>query len=177
MSQQSISDIYEANDKIRTKFKELISGLSDEQLNSLPEGEKWTIAQIVEHVAIVEGGITKICAKLLNKAQENGGTGDGSAKISTEFLQKIAGAGAQKFEAPERVHPTGTLSIAESFAKLDENRQNLENIRSLFESVDETELKFPHPAFGEMTSHEWLLLIGGHEGKHIAQIKRILARV
>lgn len=177
MNHQNISDIYEANDKIRAKFKELIGSLSDEQLNSLPEGEKWTIAQFVEHVATVEYGIVRICTKLLNKAKELGETSDGSAKISAEFMQNFATGGSRKFEAPESVHPTGTRTIAESFAKMEENRQKLEELRPLFESVAETGLKFPHPAFGEMTSHEWLLLIGGHEGKHIAQIKKILARM
>lgn len=177
MNHQTIGEIYEANDKIRAKFKELIGSLSIEQLNGLPEGEKWTIAQIVEHVSIVENGIIRICGKLLNKAKESGGSSDGSAKISAEFMQKYASGGTRKFEAPERVIPTGTLSVAESFAKLDENRRSLKEIRPLFETVDDLRLTFPHPAFGEMSAHEWLLLIGGHEGKHIAQIKRILEKM
>lgn len=177
MDNQNISDIYEANDQIRLKLKELVENLSEEQLHFLPDGEKWTIAQIVEHVSIVEEGIMKISAKLLNKARENGGTSDGGAKISAEFIEKVTASGTQKFNAPERVHPTGNVTIAEAFAKMEETRRKLEELRPLFESVDEREVKFPHPAFGDLTSHEWLLLLGGHERRHIAQIKRILAQI
>lgn len=177
MSYQKISEIYEANDQTRAKLKNLVENLTDEQLHFLPAGENWTIEQIVEHISIVEYGIAKISERLLNAAKENGKTSDGSAKISTEFLQKAAASREQKLSASERVHPKGGVTIAESFAKMNETRQILEGLRPLFETVDETQAKFPHPAFGDMTSHEWLLLLGGHEQRHIAQIKRILAQM
>lgn len=177
MIYQSIAEIYEVNDEIRAKLKKLVGNLTDEQLHFLPADESWTVKQIVEHISIVEDGIIKISAKLLSKAQENGGKSDGSAKISAEFLQKIFEGKNKKFAAPERVFPTGNLTIAESFEKMDENRQKLKELRTLFESVEETQMKFPHPAFGDMTSHEWLLLLGGHEQRHIAQIQRILSQM
>jgi DinB superfamily len=175
MNYQKISEIYEANDKIRAKLKETVSGLTDEQASFLPEGAKWSAANVVEHISMVETGITRIFGKLLSEAQAKGGnpTG-GEAKISEEFLQKLAWGREQKFEAPERVHPSGGLSIAESLAKLDENRQTLEELRPLFESVECSEFKFPHPAFGPLTAHEWLALLGGHETRHIKQIEAIM---
>lgn len=177
MNYQSISEIYEANDKIREKLKEIVSVLTEEQANFLPEGEKWTVANLVEHIALVENGVTRISAKLLGEAQAAGAKAGGEAKISEDFLQKAAWGRTQKFEAPERVHPTGNLTIVESLAKLDENRPKLEELRPLFESVECSNFKFPHPAFGDMSAHEWLALIGGHELRHIAQIKNILRQI
>jgi uncharacterized damage-inducible protein DinB len=177
MNYQNISEIYEANDKIRTKLKETVSDLTEEQANFLPEGEKWTVANLVEHIAIVENGITRISAKLLTEAQAIGAKAGGEAKISENFVQKVSWGRTQKFEAPERVHPTGNLTIVESLAKLDENRPKLEELRPLFESVECSDFKFPHPAFGDMSAHEWLALIGGHELRHIQQIKNILRQI
>lgn len=174
MNYQTIADVYEVNDKIREQLKETIGNLTDEQASALPEGEKWTIAQIVEHLSKVEDGITRISAKLLGKAQENAKTADGKIKISDEFLQNIARAKDQKFNAPEIVHPQGNQTISESLAKMEENRRRLNELRPLFESVECSGYKFPHPTFGELTAHEWLALVGGHEARHLAQIKRIL---
>jgi hypothetical protein len=56
---------------------------------------------------------------------------------------------------------------------MEESRNRLNELRPLFESVECSDQKFPHPAFGELTAHEWLALVGGHEARHIAQIKRI----
>jgi uncharacterized damage-inducible protein DinB len=177
MNYQKISEIYEANAKIREKLKETVSGLTEEQANFLPEGEKWTAANLVEHIALVENGITRISAKLLAEAQAAGEKASGEAKISEEFLQKASWGRTQKFEAPERTHPTGNLTIAESLAKLDENRPKLEELRPLFETVECSDFKFPHPAFGDMSAHEWLALTGGHELRHIAQIKNLLRQI
>ncbi|MET0753197.1 MAG: DinB family protein [Pyrinomonadaceae bacterium] len=177
MNYQNISEIYDANDKIRTKLKETVSSLTEEQANFLPEGEKWTVANLVEHISMVENGIARISAKLLGEAQAAGGKTSGEAKISESFLEKAAWGRTQKFEAPERTHPSGKLTIAESLAKLDENRLKLEELRPLFESVECSDFKFPHPAFGNMSAHEWLALIGGHELRHMQQIKKILSQI
>lgn len=174
MKYQTIEDVYAANDKIRARFLETIESLSDEQVNALPEGEKWTIAQLVEHVSIVEESMSKITYKLLKEARASGKASDGTVKFSDDFSQKSAESRNQKLVAPDRVHPTGSVSLADSLKKLEENRQKLYELKPLFETVDCSEHKFPHPSFGELTAHEWLALIGGHENRHLEQIKKRL---
>ncbi len=176
MSQQTIKDIYAANEKIREKTKQIVADLSAEQIAFLPDGEKWTIAHIVEHVAIVQDGMSKISAKLLKEAQSAGKTSDGAALLSKNFRQKAVEARELKFEAPDRVRPTGNQSIAESLKKMDETQRALEELQPLFESVECSDFKFPHPFMGDLTAHEWLALVGGHEARHLSQIKNILKK-
>jgi uncharacterized damage-inducible protein DinB len=177
MNYQTISEIYEANERVRAKLKSLVTNLNDEQANTLPDGEKWTVKEFVEHIAIVDEAMTRVSAKLLNAAKENGKQSDGTAKFSDEFMQKIAAARDQKFEAPDRIRPTGTKPIAESLAKLDETRRQLEELRPLFETVECADVKFPHPALGDLSAHEWLAMIGGHEARHIKQIENVLGKI
>jgi len=176
MNHQTITDIYESNDKIREKLFALVANLSDEQMTVLADGEKWTIANFVEHIAIVEEGMTKISAKLLAQAQGQSKTSDGKVNLSENFVEKASEMRDRKFEAPERVRPTGKLTVAESLAKMKDNRQKLEELRPLFETVDGSDFKFSHPFMGELSAHEWLTLIGGHEARHLAQIKNILKK-
>ena len=82
-----------------------------------------------------------------------------------------------KVDAPSFVQPSAGKSVAESLAKLDETAARLDEIRSLFESVRGTDLKFPHPFFGEITAQEWLALKGGHEMRHLKQIGRLLEKI
>jgi len=176
MNNQTINDIYENNDKIREKTKQLVADLTDEQTAFLPENEKWTIAHIIEHIAIVQDGMTKISAKLLTQAQAAGRTADGMARLSDNFVQKAAEAKTLKFEAPDRIHPTGNQTIEESLKKMDETREKLEDLRPLFESIECSDFKFPHPFMGELTAHEWLTLVGGHEARHLRQIENIIEK-
>lgn len=173
---QTIGDIFANNDKIHEKTKLLAASLSDEQTKLLADDGKWTIAHIIEHVAIVQDGMTKISAKLLNEAKNADKKSNGEAVISENFLKKAAEIRNQKLQAPERVQPTGNLTIAESLLKMSETRKTLEDLRPLFESIECSEFKFPHPALGDLTAHEWLMLIGGHEARHLMQIKRILGK-
>jgi uncharacterized damage-inducible protein DinB len=176
MNNQTIGDIYANNDKLREKTKQLVAPLSDEQTVALPEGEKWTIAEIVEHIAIVQSGMAKISAKLLREAQGAGKASDGVARLSENFKTKAAEAAKLKFEAPDRVRPTGNQTVEESLRKMDAASEELEKLRPLFESVECSDFKFPHPFMGDLTAHEWLALVGGHEARHLRQIENRLAR-
>ena len=175
MSYQTIGEVYEANDKIRAELIKTVENLSDEQANALTEDGKWTIAKIVEHLSAVENSMMRISAKLLSKAQADGKQADGAFRFSEGFLQKSAHSHEEKYTAPDFVQPQGVQTIAESLAKLEENRLKLNELRPLFESVDCAGYTFPHPSFGDMTAHDWLALIGGHEARHIRQIKKILS--
>jgi hypothetical protein len=71
----SIDEAYEKNDRMADRLESLIGSLDEQQIDYLPDGEKWSIANIVEHVSIVESGMIRICAKLLQKAEAEGQAG------------------------------------------------------------------------------------------------------
>jgi hypothetical protein len=177
MQYQSIDDIYAANDSIREKLKQMVSGLGDEQLSALPESEKWTLAQLVEHVALVNEGTTRICAKLLSKAEASGKTGDGRVNISDTFVRKGGEIATIKIDAPDFVQPKTGATIDESLAKLNSNQAVLEDLREKFKQFDGTEAKFPHPFFGDLSAQEWLVLSGAHESRHVKQIRALIEKI
>ncbi len=176
MQLQTISDIYEANSQIRRKLCETVGGLSPEQLNALPEGEKWSISDIVEHVSIVNGGMFRICSKLLSKAEADGKMSDGQIDLSS-FMEKTAGAAEMKLEAPEMVRPKGGQALDASLAALDEGEKSFQTLVPAFDKYDGNAAKFPHPYFGDLSAIEWLVLAGGHEARHLRQIRRILEKI
>ncbi len=177
MRYETITDIYSANEKIHTELNQTLAGMSETEATSLPSNEKWTIQQLVEHIAIVEFNITRICEKLLESAKTDGKPSDGTLAVSDALTSKWAAAANLKLEAPERVQPTGNVSITESFKKMRENREAFAAMRTDFESYDLSGSAFPHPYFGDLTATEWFILSGGHEARHTAQIGRLLEKV
>ena len=176
MNYQTIEAIYEGNQKIRVRLMSLIAALTPEQTSALPDGEKWTVAQLVEHIAIVDESTIKICAKLLQKAKEAGRMANGDVVISDNFLQKGTEIAAIRVEAPSFVQPKGA-PLSDSLARLDATQARADELRDLFKSVDGTEFKFPHPFFGDISAQEWLALKGGHEMRHIRQIEKLLEKI
>ncbi|MEO7672899.1 MAG: DinB family protein [Pyrinomonadaceae bacterium] len=177
MNGKTIDEIYASNQHIREKFIETLSGLSQSQVSALPEGEKWTIAQIAEHVSMVENGMARICSKLLSGAKAAGQLSDGTVKMSDVFTEKSSAASTVRLEAPEMVRPSHEKTIAESLAAMDENRDKLEELRPLFKEYDCNIQKFPHPFFGDLSASEWLLLVGGHEARHLKQITNLVEKI
>jgi hypothetical protein len=177
MNYQTIEEIYNGNERIRVRLRELLSALTPEQTSTLPADEKWTIAEIVEHISIVDEGALRICSKLLREAQGANQTSDGSATISAAFLDEASKSVGVKLEAPDRVKPSGEKSIEDSLAKLDATSELAREMRTLFETVGGTDPKFPHPYFGDLSAQEWLALKGGHEMRHIKQIEKVLSKI
>ena len=149
MEYKSIDEIYSANTRFREEFFDAIDSLNENDIAVVPDGEKWSIGQVAEHVSMVDEGMSKICRRLLNEARESG-LKAGGVTISPVFRDYTENPETVKLEAPERVQPTGGKTIAESRTKIEGNQVWFEEIRPLFAEFDGTQLKFPHPLFGQI---------------------------
>lgn len=172
-----ISEIYERNAAVRKRLFETIDGLSEETINARPAGEKWSVGEFVEHIAIVHEGFAKICRRLLSNVGATADGNDAEAVVTLDFAEKSKAADTVKLEAPDIVRPSGARSIAESKEILARGDQLFAEIKPLFSAENASDATFPHPFFGPMNSHEWLILDGGHEDRHIEHIHRVLGKL
>jgi hypothetical protein len=174
---ETIADAYENNARIHEKLKSVVSNLTPEQLSARPEGGKWSVEEIVEHIAMVYEGTGRICAKLAAGAKAGGKLGDGKVNLSEGFGEKSEVIAGMKVEAPETVHPTGGATLHQSLARIEETERFFDGLRPELESFDLSEHTFPHPFFGQITAAEWLVLAGGHAARHTKQIERLKERL
>ncbi|MGH9820808.1 MAG: DinB family protein [Pyrinomonadaceae bacterium] len=177
MHYQNIDEIYSANDRFRSDLAQAVTGLAAEELKALPSGEKWSLEQIVEHVAIVDDGMARICRKLLAEAEEKGLKSSGEILVSDVFRSYTENTDGVRLEAPERVQPSGELSVRDSQAKMIESKKLFETLRPLFGEFDGTMPKFPHPYFGPLSAQEWLVLAGEHMHRHSGQIEKLIEKI
>ncbi|MBV9217188.1 MAG: DinB family protein [Acidobacteria bacterium] len=174
MELNSIAAIYAANDRHREHLLETLSQVAPGEQTARPGDEKWSIQEIVEHVSLVGSGVARICAKLLDEARAAGLRGDGSFALPSSFSEKAAEIADMKVEAPERVQPTGEVSIDESLRRLESSRELIRMMQGDLAAHDLSAHKFPHPFFGPLTAAEWLVMLGAHEARHTKQIERLL---
>lgn len=175
MEPATIDDIFAFNESTRERLKELAADITPEIANSIPEGEKWSPAHVIEHLALTEASMAKVCGSLLKKAAEKGETANGPIVISEDFRNALNQSASFKAEAPEMVAPKGSMPIADSFAAMVETAAHMTKIRRMFAEYDAAAHRFPHPYFGRLNAAEWLMLIGLHESRHIEQLGRIIA--
>lgn len=177
MKYESIADIFTANRRIREGLEIVLGGVSPGEATTAPGDGGWSIHQIVEHLSIVGGGVARICGKLLDAARADNMPSDGSFALSDRFDMTSREAMAVKIEAPERVRPTGTISVAQSMQTLAEANAATDAMQAEMERLDLTGHTFPHPFFGDLNAAEWLVVAGGHEMRHTLQIQRVLEQI
>src|SRR5687767_3945479 len=133
MNYQTVADVFSANSKFRDRLSEVLSDVSEEEAAALPDGEKWSIQQVAEHLALVDIGIGRICSKLIEAARTAASVSDGSFSVTEAFSRRARELAILKVEAPDRVQPTGDVDIAESLARIEANRSVFESLCSDFE--------------------------------------------
>ena len=173
MDFRSVPEIYEHIDRTRARLIAAVEGLSGEQQTFRPAPGRWSVAELVEHLSIVEGNIVRLLNKLLGKAEESVPAAKASEAFGPvsieEFVERSRGV---KLEAPESIRPTG-LPLADSLARLRDSRAALHALRPRVERADGRALRFPHPAWGPLDLYQWLLFVGAHEDRHLAQIEAL----
>jgi hypothetical protein len=151
-----------------------IESLSDEQLKFKTAPEKWSIAEVAEHIMMAEGLLFSAVERAL--ANQPNPEWETKTKGKTEFLEKIMVNRQGKAQAPESIVPTGKLSRAELIAKLKESRAKT------MKFAEETQLPLkahtldhPFPIFGTLNGYQWLIYIPLHNIRHNLQIAEVKA--
>ncbi|HEX3560008.1 MAG TPA: DinB family protein [Pyrinomonadaceae bacterium] len=179
MNYNSVAEIFDDIDGTRTRLLESVEGLSGGQQNFRPAPEKWSVAEILEHLSIVERRVARLLGSLVEKAEAAGqAEAAGGARRATapfapvsiaEFVEQTR---TQKITAPENIRPTGA-ALAASLASLRDSRAALQALRPRVERVDGHDARFPHPVWGPLNLYQWLAFVGAHEARHLAQINAL----
>lgn len=177
MTFNSVEEILDSIDETRQRLSQRVEGLSERQENFRAAPGLWSIAEIVEHLSLLEQRLSQMVGMMVNKAEAAAATG-GSAEAKPfapvsldEFMERSA---SEKYVAPEAVTPRGGVPVADSLARLRESRAAIRALRPRIEQIDGTALLYPHPAFGPLNLYQWLALIGAHEARHLRQIETIV---
>jgi len=174
MIYRTIADILASNERAQAQFMTAVSNLSEAQANFRPDENQWTIAEIVEHVSIVNDGFLRLTHKLLKEAESAARPPRDDLNLGHTSLDEN-GQQREPFQAPERVRPKGGVNVEDSLAKMRMAMAGFADIQPRLEGVDLSEQVFPHPALGPFNAYQWMVLLGEHEDRHRAQIERVKA--
>ena len=172
----SVAEIYEAIDGTREQFYRRVEELSDEQAGARPTPEAWSVAEIAEHLALIERSVLRLLKGVLAQIETAGGSaeGGGTAMRAFSLEHHVERARSEKYVAPEMARPKGAARLADSLAHLRRSREELHSLRPRIEAADLNAVSYPHPAFGPLNVYEWLAFIGIHEARHLRQAEAVL---
>jgi hypothetical protein len=135
-----------------------------------PAPDRWSVAEILEHLGIVEGRSTALLAPQLADAPLLGGP---AAVTGISQLRQFTVDRSRAVVAPETIRPTGKVDADSAWAALETSRNQLLELMRGAEGRDLTVVTRTHPVLGRIDGYQWLSSIGAHEARHTAQIAEI----
>jgi len=139
-----------------------------------PAPNRWSVAQVLQHLTLIESRIVPLVRKLVSGARA-AGLGpemETSAILNPRHAAKIADR-SLRVTAPEETQPPSDVDAASALSALDASRQALRDAVIAGDGLALSEVKYPHPVLGEINLYQWILFVGSHEVRHTAQIREI----
>ena len=152
-----------------------VRGLSPAQTDYRSDTARWSIDDVLHHLALTEEATVKLLHIFSERAVQEGIGPDPTPESSVlgSLQSKLAAADAVLVQAPERVTPRSKVEAGVALGRLESSRARvLTSLESLF-AFDGSRLVHRHPFFGDLDLYQWLLAGGWHERRHTRQIERI----
>jgi DinB family protein len=139
-----------------------------------PAADRWSVAEVLEHLGRVEEQLTRLLAAKLAQARLTGALGpERESGPVTDSLGAHALDRRRRITAGDRVLPQGAMDVATALATLDKTRANLRELIVAHDGLSLGTVNHPHPAFGVLDGYQWVTFIGTHEARHAAQIREV----
>ncbi len=148
---------------------ESVSGLSAAQWNFRPDNDTWSIAEILEHLVLIEGRVHAIIGSMIDCPEAEPGHKE---REIDDFIINEVPKRSIRVKAPAPVCPisrwTGPEALELFIASRDQTMQLLAAplLRGRVR---------PHPLFGPWDGYQWLLAVASHTMRHTGQILEVKA--
>jgi hypothetical protein len=169
-----LSELMDYADATRRDLQALVYTFPPDQVQRPGGDGAWSLSQQLGHLHLVEQSSVRAMFRALKDAK-NAGLGAETETSSVRALLDRTDlvAGTRKLEAPPFTQPADAPDVETAMARLAESRQGLHAWAAAADGFALATVTFPHPALGTLNLYEWVLMIAGHEVRHMAQIRAL----
>ena len=174
LTKQERADAIKYLEDTRKKFLTSIKGLSEAQWKFKAAPDRWSVAEVAEHIALSEDMIFGLISKQVMNAPAAPEKKE-LVKGKDEIVRKNVVNRDTKVQAPEQLKPVNKWATQAELVKAFNASRN--NTASYVKTTQE-DLRAhiaPHPVFKELDAYQWLLLLAGHSERHTLQILEVKA--
>jgi hypothetical protein len=147
-------------------------GLSEAQWNFKPAPDRWSVAEVTEHIAAAEDYLRGMVTEQVMKAPARP-EGDDVKAIDEMILTKVPDR-TDKVQAPEPLKPTNRYgSPQESLKHFEESRRQT---LDFLNKHDDLRAHAADSPFGKkLDGYEWVLFVAAHSDRHTKQMNEVKA--
>ena len=155
-------------------FLASIDGVSEAQWKFKAAPDRWSIAEVAEHITLSEDFIGSSIKEKMMKGTATAEQKEKAKGKEDQVIQMITDR-SKKAQAPEQLKPAGKFANAKEVEKLFSEKRDA-NIKWA-KATGEPELRnhiAPGP-IGDLDTYQWLLFMAAHSKRHTLQIEEVKA--
>jgi DinB superfamily len=155
-------------------FLKSVKGLSDEQWKFKPAPDKWSVAEVSEHITLAEDFLPKMISDQIMKSPEASAEKRAAVKGKEEQILKMIPDRSQKAQAPEQLKPHNTFASRDELLKAFKSKREA-NIKYIKDTQDPLHAHIAPSPIGEFDAYQWMIFMAAHSKRHTAQIEEVKA--
>ena len=154
----------------RKQFLDSTAGLTPEQWNFKAGPDRWSIAEVAEHITVSEDNLAAWAMASLDRPA----TAPPADLVKNEQLIAMMTDRSKKAQAPEAFRPAGRWKTREDMLRhfLSSRDRNIEFVQTTPRNLHGAIVKGPG---GSMDAYQIFLMIAAHADRHLAQIAEVKA--
>lgn len=137
-----------------------------------PAPDCWSVANVLEHVALVEYRVASGLTRPVAEARAGLTPAVDTTVVSTADLSRYFNRDVRRV-ATEAARPKAGLDADAAWVSLDQAREATGRLLRDTDGLDLSPVSMPHPLFGLLNAYQWIIFLGGHEGRHALQIQDV----
>jgi hypothetical protein len=160
------------HEKVLHALERATAGMTEDQLCAR-RGEKWSVAQILEHLGIAFGHTARVMKKCLEAGKPLGDPPTWKQRAISTLVVDI-GYFPEGRQAPKMVVPSGTIGGADALKLIRGNLMEMDRLHAeCMERVGRKGYLANHPVLGPLTITQWPKFHWVHTRHHMKQVERI----
>lgn len=169
-----IQEVLAYLDRARAELRRAVEGVPGALRDRPPAPGRWSVAQVLEHLSLVEGLLAQRIAAVVAEADLRGIPRESatSSVVATYDPTRVLDR-SRRAQAPDRAVPRGGLGADAAWAALEAAGARLREAIASADGLALGTVIFSHPIFGDMHLYHWIVATGGHEMRHAAQVREI----
>lgn len=173
----NVAEVLAELEQAREILRDAVDRVPDSERGKGPAEGSWSVNEILEHLSMVERRFTGLLALRIQEAKDTGlGSEQNARTPMPPELKAMLGDRGNRRNAPEAVHPTGTLDSISAWRAVEDAREALRVLLAGNEGLALSTVTHQHPVFGTLNVYQYAELIANHERRHARQIASITTK-
>jgi hypothetical protein len=169
-----IQEVLDHLDRHRDSLRAAVNAAREEHHERRPAPDRWSAAEVLAHLALVEERIGGLIRGALDKARAAGiGPETETTPVSgmmnhDRIVDRSRRVANSAVSAPEE-----GVALPDAWSRLEATRARLRDTLVDADGLALTDVTASHPVFGELNVYQWALFAGSHEARHAAQVREL----